>query len=85
MFPEPPPSYDMAMAALVAQQESASEACAGGAASTPSQEHSSATEGQTLHVSENVSGGENPSGVSPSNNTTNALVSDSNTAFRAAH
>lgn len=85
MFPEPPPSYDMAMAALVAQQESASEACAGGAASTPSQEHSSATQDQTLHVSENVSGGENPSGVSPTNNTTNALVSDSNTAFRAAH
>lgn len=85
MFPEPPPSYDMAMAALLAQQESASETCAGGAASSPLQEPSSATQDQTLHVSENVSGGENMPSVPTTNSTTNALVNNCITASRAVH
>lgn len=80
MFPEPPPSYDMAMAALGAQQESISEACEGGAASSPSREHSTSTQDQTIRVSDNAIGGEDLSGAPTMTNTTNVLVSECNAA-----
>lgn len=85
MFPEPPPSYDMAMAALGVQQESASEACEGGATSSPSQEQSTATQDQTIRVCDNASGGESLSGASTISNTTNVLVSECNTASHTVH
>ena len=85
MFPEPPPSYDMAMAALGVQQESIGEACAGGTTSSPLQNHSTPNPNQAIPITENA-GGED---LSTTNTTTNngnyIIVSESNTASHTVH
>ncbi|KAG0713215.1 Lysosomal-associated transmembrane protein 4A [Chionoecetes opilio] len=80
LFPEPPPSYDMAMAALGARQESAGEACEGAAASSPAQENSTATQDQIISVSDNYNGEGVLAGASATSTTSNVLVSECNTA-----